>query len=114
MTWKAFANSAELRSTLEMGITATRENRATRWLVDGLNMRVVPLDDQKWIAEDWVPRVMAAGVKFTAFVLPRSELAKLNLEATTARASSLNPSDNAMRFFPTRQEAVAWLSAPGI
>ncbi len=69
--WKAWATSDEFRAAYDTIIAAIRENRATRLLIDLRKTRVLAEEDQKWLAEDWVPRSVQAGLRSAVSVLGR-------------------------------------------
>ena len=104
--WKAWATSSELRAAHETALLALVENRASKWLIDARAMRVVVKEDQRWLAEDFVPRMVAAGAHTSAVVLPKSGLASMNME-DVARNHPLTPVQR--RVFATLDEAKAWL-----
>jgi hypothetical protein len=107
--WKGWANSDEFRAAHNLALVAIRENQATKWLVDSRAMRVVIEEDQRWLAETWIPSIVRAGIRWTAIVQPKSEVARLNVQNVNAVARS---DKEDARFFTTLEEAERWLSAP--
>jgi hypothetical protein len=105
--WKAWANSSEYRAAQEVVILALRENHASRNLVDSTDRRVVSDDDQKWLVENWMPRAVAAGRRFTAIVMPTSALGRTIAENIDNYGRS---KDNTIEHFETVKAASAWLS----
>jgi hypothetical protein len=78
--WRAFATSAELRTSLLKGIRAIREHNATGWMSDARKMKVFVHEDQKWAKEIWMPLAVRAGLKRLAFVTAPTGLGKLTIE----------------------------------
>ena len=78
--WRAFATSAELRTSLLKGIRAIREHSATGWMSDARKMKVFVHEDQKWAKEIWMPIAVRAGLKRVAFVTAPTGLGKLTIE----------------------------------
>jgi FAD/FMN-containing dehydrogenase len=105
--WKAWANSIEYRAAQEAVILALRENHASRNLIDSRDSRVVSDEDQEWLVEDWMPRAVAAGRRWTAIVLPKSALGRTIAENIDKRPRS---SLVKVEHFQTVEEAAAWLS----
>jgi hypothetical protein len=105
--WKAWANSAEYRAAHETVLVALRENDASRNLIDATAARVVSNEDQEWLVENWIPRAVAAGRRWTAVVMPKSALARTISENIDKR-----PRHNLTKveYFDTVEEASAWLS----
>jgi hypothetical protein len=105
--WKAWANSQEYRAAHETVLTAFRENHASRNLIDATHARVVSDEDQKWLIQNWIPRVVAAGRRWTAIVMPKRALARTISENIDKRPRS---SLTEVEYFDTVDEAAAWLS----
>lgn len=105
--WKAWANSTEYRAAQEVVIDALRENHASRNLIDSKDSRVVSGEDQKWLVENWMPRAVAAGRRWTAIVLPTSPLGR-----TIAENIDTHPKSAFIKveYFETVEDAAAWLS----
>jgi hypothetical protein len=51
--WKSWANSIEFRAACEQALLAVKDSHASRWLMDGRELRVIVEADQRWLAEDW-------------------------------------------------------------
>ena len=105
--WRAWANSTEYRAAQELVILALRENHESRNLIDSAEARVVGSEDQKWLVEDWMPRAIAAGRRWTAIVLPTSALGR-----TIAENIDKNPRSGLVKveYFETVKDAASWLS----
>jgi hypothetical protein len=106
--WKAWANSTEYRAVQEAVLLALRENRASRNLIDATHARVVSGDDQIWLIENWIPRAIAAGRRWTAIVMPKSALGRTISENIDRRQQ---PNATKVEYFETVQDAAAWLSS---
>jgi hypothetical protein len=104
--WKAWANSPEYRAAHETVLRALRENRCAKNLIDAMHARVVSDADQLWLIEDWIPRAIAAGRRWTAVVMPKSALGRTiseNIDKGPRRAGTN------VQYFQTVEEAAAWL-----
>jgi hypothetical protein len=106
--WKAWANSTEYRAVHEAVLLALRENRASRNLIDATHARVVSGDDQIWLIEDWIPRAVAAGRRWTAIVMPKSALGRTISENIDRRQQ---PNATTVEYFESVADAAAWLSS---
>ncbi|MEA2629438.1 MAG: hypothetical protein QOJ10_1898 [Chloroflexota bacterium] len=106
--WKAWANSTEYRAVQELVLLALRENRASRNLIDATHARVVSGEDQIWLIDDWIPRAVAAGRRWTAIVMPKSALGRTISENIDKRQQ---PNATTVEYFETVEDAAAWLSS---
>jgi hypothetical protein len=105
--WKAWANSSEHSAAHETMLLALSENRASKNLIDATQARVVSDDDQRWLTDDWIPRAVAAGRRWTAVVMPKSALGRTISENIDKRP---RPNTTKVEYFETVEQAAAWLS----
>jgi hypothetical protein len=105
--WRAFANSAEIRSSVLKGIDAIRENRAVAYVSDARKIRVIAHADQAWFKETWRPLAIAAGLKRIAFVTASTGLGKLTIEDV---ARLLDGKGLRSRIFDSMAAARKWVS----
>ena len=101
--WKAPAGSDEFRAAQLMSIRACEENHASRILVDARNLKLGPVDDERWRSDDMLPLLALTGVRWIAIVMPADRLAG-------DRARTLQGAPVETRHFRTLDEARQWLS----
>ena len=109
MEWQGWANSAEYREANDAIVTALMANRSSKLLGDSRNLKVIKKSDQDWSNQDWFPRVLAAGLKRMALVIPQSGLAKMNVDEILSKVPG-TPLEVA--YFATLDEARGWLATP--
>ena len=68
MIWKGYATSAQFRAANECVLTAIQERRASKLLGDAKDFVLIGADDQMWLAGNWIPRALQAGVRRIALV----------------------------------------------
>lgn len=102
--WDGWANTAEFKSLLDAEVKALRDHNGTRLLADCRRQRVLNLADQERANREWLPQVLAAGLKHFAIVLPESETAAGHLRE---RLSSVTEME--VGYFTTVEEARDWL-----
>lgn len=107
--WQGWANPSEFAAVLEAGLRAIKEHRSSRGLVDCLRQRVVQQSDQDWVNQNWFPRALAAGLTRLALVLPKSELAMMNIKDVLSKVSDTTLE---IAYFSTVDEAIGWLARP--
>ena len=73
-----FLYSAEFREHMNKGLELLIEKKKDHgeigWLANTKSIVVFQEDDTKWIIEDWHPRLVEAGIRHIAMVLPEDEL----------------------------------------
>jgi hypothetical protein len=75
-SFNGFMSSEQFRTLLNKGLDAMIEKKKTHdkilWLADTSKHVVQPDVDTKWVADDWNPRALKAGIRHVAFVLPEN------------------------------------------
>lgn len=105
--WQGWASSSEREACLEAGRQALTDYRGARWLVDGRAMKAVKQADQDWIDRSWFPRVLAAGLRKMAMVVPNSSLARMNVQDILSRVPDTRLD---VAYFVSVEEAREWLA----
>jgi hypothetical protein len=96
---QGWADTGESHAALDAVIRALRAHRGTRCLVDN-RKKAIKAADQEWIAENWLPRAVGAGLKLTAIVEPESGPAAMTIKEIE------------VRYFSTVVRAAEWLTDP--
>ena len=78
--WQGRADSTEFALLLETGLRLLKEYHGSRWLADCRKMKTIELSDQEWLDRSWFPRMFATGLECIAVLMPKSALAKMNVE----------------------------------
>ena len=108
-SWKGYATSAQLRYVLECIIEMLHSRGLTRILGEDTALPTILAEDQRWIAEDWMPRAAAAGLLAIASKRPATYFGQVAVESVLrviARGVSV-------RLFDNVEEARAWLRSFG-
>jgi hypothetical protein len=96
---QGWADASESHAALDAVIRALRAHRGSRCLVDNRKKAIKPAD-QEWIAENWLPRALDAGLRLTAIVEPESGPATVTVQEIE------------VRYFSTVIRAAEWLTDP--
>lgn len=105
LVWGRYATSAQLRFVHESALDLLRRNALQKILGDDTALALIPVDDQAWIREEWMPRALSAGLKATASKCPKGFFGKQSV----ANVMSQAPREIAMRSFEKLDEARSWL-----
>ena len=107
----SYVSGPEYRATLLELLDLLAMRRGCRMLFDMRNLPVVSPEDQAWIQEEWMPRSLKVGLRYSAVVMPKSALSRLTLRHIAKDASGI---ERQRAYFETLEEARAWLkSMPG-
>jgi hypothetical protein len=104
VVWKRQATSAQLRALLDRLLELLRLYKVDKILGDDTALPLIEPEDQIWIARDWMPRAVAAGLKLAANKSPEAYFGRLAVETIKANQSVL-----AIRSFDHFDDARRWL-----
>jgi|HubBroStandDraft_6_1064221.scaffolds.fasta_scaffold409984_2 hypothetical protein len=96
---QGWADTRESQAALDAVIRALKAHRGSRCLVDN-RKKAIRAADQAWIAEDWLPRAVGAGLRLTAIVELESGPATVTIKEVE------------VRYFSTVVRAAEWLTDP--
>jgi hypothetical protein len=71
--------SEEFRELLSRGADALERFGAIKWMSDDRGNTLLRPNDEEWADSEWLPRVLGAGFKYWAIVLPAAAIGKLNM-----------------------------------
>lgn len=108
--WQGWANADEFAALLEAEVRALKEHGGTCVLADCRLQRVLSADVQARANQEWVPRVVEAGLKKFAVVLPLSDMAAGHLQE---RLNEVPPTAFEVAYFTTVGAAEEWLRSSG-
>ena len=103
---KSFVFGEQFRSVLEKGLEAFERFGATKWLSDDRGNGPLTSEDSTWALTEWAPRVMRAGWKFWAVVMPEKVLGQLNMKRWIKEYAERGVT---VRAFTDPNEAMDWL-----
>src|SRR5690348_10321375 len=69
--FRRFVYGEEFRRVLEKGLEVFERHGASKWLSDDRGNSAILPEDGEWALNAWAPRVMRAGWKYWAVVMPR-------------------------------------------
>lgn len=67
------------RTILDKGLELFIQHGACRWLSDDRGNGPLTPEDSEWASEDWSPRVIAAGWKYWAVVMPEKFIGQTDM-----------------------------------
>lgn len=103
-----FIYGQQFRDVLENGLKIFKEEGASKWLSDDRENSALPAEDGAWAMNDWSPRVLDAGWKYWAIVLPEKNIGQMNMQQFI---DSYSPLGLTVRVFSDPDEALKWLES---
>lgn len=109
LIWETYVSSEEFMIISERFLQFVREKRCTSIINDSTRASHISTEaEQKWMIEDYIPRLIATGIRYSAIVLPANKLIKLQIEdvVDTADHATIRT-----QYFSNIGEAKEWLAS---
>lgn len=100
-----YVEGETLRSPCNKAIEIMISMRSSRLITDSREMKALRQEDQRWVDDDWRPRVRVAGLRRNAILLPKSVVAKLTVTAIVKKFDAVQ-----FAYFSELDEARKWLN----
>ncbi len=84
-----YCYSTAFQEVMMAGLTAFEAHSCTKWLSDDRHFAAMLPEDKEWAAESWRPRVLAAGWKYWAMILPQKMTGRMNLQRVVEEYEAL-------------------------
>lgn len=105
---KKFTGGKDLRELLDKGYDLLKTNGASSWLSDDRNNGALSAADEEWAKTNWFPRVLNAGWKYWAIVMPEKVIGQMNIKRFVSDYARAGISAN---LFSDPSEAMRWLES---
>jgi hypothetical protein len=70
--WKGFFTRGDIfRGILEKSLTLIQEKKSSALIADAREMKVITLEDQEWVCNNWYPRAIKAGFRKQALIITK-------------------------------------------
>jgi hypothetical protein len=104
VVWRGFFSSENMRSGAEKALELVKAKGAKKYLTDTSESRVVTPADQNWIAADWRPRAIEAGLTKMATVIPTDLIAQMAMNRLKTIMNGVETG-----YFGSLEEAKSWM-----
>src|SRR5262249_8342635 len=105
LLWRGYATSIQFRFIYESVLRLLEKEGVSKILGDYSALPTIHSEDQSWMAQNWMPRAVAGGLRALAQKYPESHFGKVSLRS----AQSVAPAGIEMRSFDSLTEAREWL-----
>jgi len=101
-----FTCAKDLQDALSQGAAILEKNGARKWLSDDRKNTVIGKEDMEWTATVWRPRVIKAGWKYWALVLPEKIVGQMVMKRIVKEYADTGVT---VKLFSDPDEAMKWL-----
>lgn len=103
-----FIYGDHFKKVLSQGADFFEREGCVKWLSDDRNNSALPKEDADWAMTEWNPRVIQAGWKYWAMILPDKSIGKMNMKRLIANYQEQNVT---IEIFEDPDTALVWLSS---
>ena len=107
MEWNGYATSKQFKQGTELMLNMLIKNNCSKVLADIKDMKIIAMEDQQWLNEEFLPRATTFGFKAIAIIRPDFYFNKVAVESISYKADK---EKLAINFFDNKIEAIEWLS----
>jgi hypothetical protein len=107
MEWDGYATSKQFKQGTELMLNTLIKNSCTKVLADIKDMKIIAMEDQQWLNEEFLPRATKFGFKAIAIIKPDYYFNKVAVETISYKVDKDKLTIN---FFDNTNEAREWLS----
>lgn len=104
--WHKFIYGEAFRDALTKGADAFEKHKCSKWLSDDRENSASLKEDIEWGQVNWEPRIIKAGWKHWALVLPEKVVGQMSMKRLLDRCNQLGLN---AKVFSDPQEAMEWL-----
>lgn len=110
MEWDGYATSKQFKQGTELMLNTLIQNNCSKVLADIKDMKIIAMEDQQWLNEEFLPRATLFGFKAIAIVKPDYYFNQVAVETISYKADKDKLTIN---FFDNIEDAKAWLAKMG-
>ena len=103
-----FCSGDDFRNIMIKGAEALEAYNCTKWLSDDRKIGLAPPEDVEWGRHHWTPRVLKAGWKYLAMVLPEKVIGQMFHASLVDEFSKMGVE---AQIFSTPDEGMVWLES---
>ncbi len=102
-----FICNDEFRNFMMKGADTFEQNRCNKWLSDDRGNSALKQEDVEWAQKNWEPRILKAGWKYWAIVMPEKIVGQLSMKSLVKRYSEIGVT---VQIFSDPDKAMGWLN----
>ena len=107
MDWNGYATSKQFKQGTELMLNTLIQNNCSKVLADIKDMKIIAMEDQQWLNEEFLPRATSFGFKAIAIVKPSYYFNQVAVETISYKVDKDKLTIN---FFDNIEDAKEWLS----
>lgn len=106
LQWIGFAESDQFREACNQSLELLKEKKTKFMIADNTDAKIVSVEDQKWMIDDWFVQAYDAGYRGSAVILAKNVYREL---ALTNIINHLDKEKFVVKYFEHLSEAKQWI-----
>lgn len=110
LDWNGFTKSHQFQEACDFSLELLQEKKVSKMIADNTKSKVVSIEDQDWLTEDWFPRAYKVGYRTSAVVVSTDVFNKVAVK------NIVNKMDTGMftvQYFESLDKAKVWIKKLG-
>lgn len=108
--WNGMVKGENYRTAQNAAIDIFQRHKGSKVLFDTRGVKVLPREDQEWHVNVAIPRLIAAGMRYSAIVNPEAAVGELSVSRAVSSATASGAQRQAATFTDV-EEALSWLAS---
>lgn len=105
MKWDGYATSKQFKQGIELMLNTLIKYNCSKVLADIKDMKIIVMEDQQWLNEEFLPRATKFGFKAIAIIKPDFYFNKVAVETISY---NVDKDKLTINFFDNTKEAREW------
>lgn len=105
--WNKFASGQEFREGANKLLEYIRSKNVSKLIVDTSGITAHQDEDEEWLINEWIPKIIDAGIQYSVTVRQDSVIAKMDMENFITR---LEDHDYVTMTTASMEEAREWIA----
>lgn len=106
LKWFGYADSNQFRDACYQSLILLTTMKTSRMIADNTDGRVVSMDDQKWMLENWFPQAYESGYRTSAVVISKNFFRELAIDNIV---NQLDKGKFTVHYFDDFEKAKEWM-----
>jgi hypothetical protein len=107
LDWGKFVTPAQFIEACNFSLDLMAKNKGKKMIADNSKIGVVAVENQNWLTNDWFPRALEKGFRFSAVVLSNDAFVKYAIKKIE---NNINNELFVVQYFDSVDNAKEWLA----
>lgn len=106
LEWHGFASSDNFKEACDFSLELLDEKKVNKMIADNTNSKVVSVENQNWLMENWFPRAYERGYRTSAVVVSTDVFNKVAVKNIT---NKMDKGKFTVQYFENLDKAKVWI-----